>query len=145
MSISDGQDSGSDPPSTSGGGAAVFPPPPTFNVLSNWIFDGIDISKVEDIDQGGSLDMPNMTDASGKPLYTGLYSGPYFDLSRLSNLIHLALINFYHFTSCPFLNEMALRDGPHIDLNRLVNNTCQIKIILKSLYLSSFTMPLPLS
>ena len=23
-----------------------------------------------------------MTDASGKPLFTGLYSGPYFDLSR---------------------------------------------------------------
>ena len=85
VSISDGQDSGTDPPSTSGGGAAVFPPPPTYNVLSNWIFDGIDISKVEDIDQSGnpgSLDLPNITDSSGKPLYTGLYSGPYFDLSR---------------------------------------------------------------
>jgi len=86
VSISDGQDPGTDPPSTSGGGAAVFPPPPTYNVLSNWIFDGIDISKVEDIDQAqnmpGSLELPNITDASGKPLYTGLYSGPYFDLSR---------------------------------------------------------------
>ena len=71
VSISDGQDSGTDPP--------------TYNVLSNWIFDGIDISKVEDIDQSGnpgSLDLPNITDSSGKPLYTGLYSGPYFDLSR---------------------------------------------------------------
>jgi hypothetical protein len=43
------------------------------------------VLQVEDIDQsqnGLSLDLPNMTDSSGKPLYTGLYSGPYFDLSR---------------------------------------------------------------
>jgi hypothetical protein len=46
VSTSDEQDSLTDPPSTSNGGAAVFPPPATFNVMSNWIFDGIDISKV---------------------------------------------------------------------------------------------------
>ena len=46
VSTSDEPDPLTDPPSTSNGGAAVFPPPASFNVMSNWIFDGIDISKV---------------------------------------------------------------------------------------------------
>eukprot|EP00094_Tigriopus_californicus_P005156 TCALIF_04970-PA protein Name:"Protein of unknown function" AED:0.03 eAED:0.18 QI:0/0.66/0.71/0.85/0.83/0.85/7/60/336 len=29
------------------------------------------------------IEFPAITDASGKPLFTGLYSGPYFDLSRM--------------------------------------------------------------
>ena len=31
-----------------------------------------------------AIELPTVTDSSGKPLFTGLYSGPYFDLRRMA-------------------------------------------------------------
>ena len=48
------------------------------------MLNGIDVSQVQDIDRVDAIELPTVTDASGKPLFTGLYSGPYFDLRRMA-------------------------------------------------------------
>ena len=35
-------------------------------------------------DRVDAIELPTVTDSSGKPLFTGLYSGPYFDLRRMA-------------------------------------------------------------
>ena len=35
-------------------------------------------------DHVDAIELPTVTDSSGKPLFTGLYSGPYFDLRRMT-------------------------------------------------------------
>ena len=39
---------------------------------------------IQDIDRVSAIELPTVTDSSGKPLFTGLYSGPYFDLRRMA-------------------------------------------------------------
>ena len=48
------------------------------------LLNGIDVSQVQDIDRVDAIDLPTVTDSSGKPLFTGLYSGPYFDLRTMA-------------------------------------------------------------
>ena len=52
--------------------------------MSPHLLNGIDVSQVQDIDRVDAIELPTVTDASGKPLFTGLYSGPYFDLRRMA-------------------------------------------------------------
>lgn len=53
-----------------------------FHTLTPHLLHGIDVSQVQDIDRVDAIELPTVTDSSGKPLFTGLYSGPYFDLRR---------------------------------------------------------------
>lgn len=55
-----------------------------FFTLSPHLLNGIDVSQVQDIDRVSAIELPTVTDSSGKPLFTGLYSGPYFDLRRMA-------------------------------------------------------------
>lgn len=55
-----------------------------FFTLSPHLLNGIDVSQVQDIDRVEAIELPTVTDSSGKPLFTGLYSGPYFDLRRMA-------------------------------------------------------------
>jgi hypothetical protein len=60
--------------SSFGKNSIVYPPPPPAHVVH---------SHVDSLPNLGGIDFPHaITDASGKPLFTGLYSGPYFDLAR---------------------------------------------------------------
>ena len=43
------------------------------NIISSFFPDHVD-----------AIELPTVTDSSGKPLFTGLYSGPYFDLKRMT-------------------------------------------------------------
>ncbi len=55
-----------------------------FFTFSPHLLNGIDVSQVQDIDRVEGMKLPTVTDSSGKPLFTGLYSGPYFDLRRMT-------------------------------------------------------------
>ena len=49
-------------------------------------FHGIDLSEVQDVDKSpvAGLSLPEVLhDPLGNPLYTGMYSGPYFDLKQM--------------------------------------------------------------
>ena len=46
---------------------------------------GIDLSQVQDLPGPHEIDIPTATDLSGDSLYTGIYSGPYFDLQQMKN------------------------------------------------------------
>ena len=55
-----------------------------FFAMNNHLLNGIDVSQVQDIDRVNAIDLPTVTDSSGKPLLNfGLYSGPYFDLRTM--------------------------------------------------------------
>jgi len=55
-----------------------------FFTMNPHLLNGIDVSQVQDIDRVDAIELPTVTDSSGKPLFTGLYSGPYFDLRRMA-------------------------------------------------------------
>ena len=55
-----------------------------FFTMNPHLLNGIDVSQVQDIDRVDAIDLPTVTDSSGKPLFTGLYSGPYFDLRTMA-------------------------------------------------------------
>ena len=49
-----------------------------------YLSHGIDLSKVQDLEHNHGMDLPTATDESGKPLFTGMYSGPYFDFQQMN-------------------------------------------------------------
>lgn len=58
-----------------------------FNPSSHKTIHGFDLSQVEDLEDidhlNGGRNGATVTDSSGNPLLTGLYSGPYFDLEEM--------------------------------------------------------------
>ena len=49
-----------------------------------WLCDKLAIITNFFADHVDAIELPTVTDSSGKPLFTGLYSGPYFDLRRMA-------------------------------------------------------------